>query len=321
MFISFFIGYGLNRLASCKRIVYAEVKVFLVHQPGAPSALRTCVDGSYLRITEGNAQTFAVLQTEYEAIVEVMEVVKMEGVQRSTTKASELGTTCQFRVSPSPPPLPTSLLLAGLSFLLKSQRTDVEVRDVPEDVLLTLRMSTLRGDEHSPPAAKKRRIPKACASCRRSKLRCDEQRPCSRCINAGTECIYYARPKDPMAERMMALESQVSELTERLEAASSSTSPSIPPGPVQSMNVQGAQHASVTSMSEPGRHSGNLARFSVRQVTTIDVVARGLISEADARSLFSVFFEGCVVISPCVESSDLTAVAARWSPTDAYCTS
>lgn len=107
-----------------------------------------------------------------------------------------------------------------------------------------------------------------------------------------------------MAERMTALESQVSDLTERLDAASSSASPSVPLAPVQTMNTHGAQDASVASTSDIGRHSGNLARFSVRKVSMNDVVARGLISEGDARSLFGVFFEGCVAILCCRKIDD-----------------
>lgn len=104
-----------------------------------------------------------------------------------------------------------------------------------------------------------------------------------------------------MAERMMTLESKVTDLTERLEAASASASPL---GSVQIRNDYGPrQNASVASISDLGGHSGNLARFSVRQVSTIDVVARGLISEADARNLFGVFFEGCVVTSPYLQSA------------------
>ena len=99
-----------------------------------------------------------------------------------------------------------------------------------------------------------------------------------------------------MAERMMALESQVSELSARLDAASSSGNPSIPADPIQNMAMHASHDTSVISMSDLGGHSGNLARFAVRQVSTIDAVARGLVAEADARNLFRVFFEGWVIV-------------------------
>lgn len=143
------------------------------------------------------------------------------------------------------------------------------------------------------PTMKRRRIPKACAACRRSKLRCDERRPCSRCINTETECEYLAKPRDPMADRMEALEAQVLALSQRLDTPSSNQRFVLN----GSHTVPGLACPSTSSSSGAAvnRNSSRLACFTVRQISPIDAVHRGLISEADAMSLFTIFFEGCVV--------------------------
>lgn len=72
--------------------------------------------------------------------------------------------------------------------------------------------------------AKKRRIPKACASCRRSKLRCDEQRPCTRCIQSGIDCVYFDRPKDPTVERFERIELALGGISDHLSTLSNASS-------------------------------------------------------------------------------------------------
>ena len=151
-------------------------------------------------------------------------------------------------------------------------------------------------DDSGPPATKKRRIPKACAACRRSKLRCDERRPCSRCVNTKTDCVYVNKPVDPMTERLEALEAQVSNLTQRLEFAASSASPSVVMGAPRSVSGSFGPGRSLSSVSESGGGPKRLACFTVRQVSTIDVIDRGLVSDSDARSLFNTFFQGYVAV-------------------------
>lgn len=151
-------------------------------------------------------------------------------------------------------------------------------------------MASRSGDEADLPATKKRRIPKACASCRRSKLRCDERRPCSRCVNAGAECIYHAKPKDPLSERLEDLEAQLSGLQGRLNAAS----------PMTDFNNPSLRHAvrqshrdtTVASSRNVDNGANGLACFNVRKISGADVVHRGLVAEADAISLFHAFFQG-----------------------------
>lgn len=61
---------------------------------------------------------------------------------------------------------------------------------------------------------KKRRVPKACASCRNSKLRCDGGKPCLRCREKNTWCD-YVRPAgsgDVVGEKLARLEAELSSL-------------------------------------------------------------------------------------------------------------
>ncbi|KAF1911943.1 hypothetical protein BDU57DRAFT_523209 [Ampelomyces quisqualis] len=54
-------------------------------------------------------------------------------------------------------------------------------------------MDNLDGDRSSSPKRKKIRTkytPKACVSCRRSKLKCSGENPCQRCIDNGKRCFY-----------------------------------------------------------------------------------------------------------------------------------
>lgn len=69
----------------------------------------------------------------------------------------------------------------------------------------------------APPAKRRRRDMRACASCRRSKVKCDGDRPCKRCANINAECTYHEVTVDPMVERMAALESQLQSLQSKID--------------------------------------------------------------------------------------------------------
>lgn len=153
-------------------------------------------------------------------------------------------------------------------------------------------MATVSGDESEPSAIKRRRVPKACAACRKSKVRCDERRPCSRCVNTRTECIYFAKPRDPMAERVETLEAHVVALSRRMDMASSASQPSI--GAVRAGAELGLRSRSDVPGATAPSGAGGLACFTLRRVFSRDAVDRGLIGAAEALSLFNVFFEGCV---------------------------
>ncbi|KAJ5140353.1 transcriptional regulator family: Fungal Specific TF [Penicillium atrosanguineum] len=63
----------------------------------------------------------------------------------------------------------------------------------------------------------KKRIPKACSACRLSKVRCDEERPCGRCQKLEKQCVFFEIPKDPVAERIEGVESEVQHLRVQLD--------------------------------------------------------------------------------------------------------
>jgi hypothetical protein len=76
---------------------------------------------------------------------------------------------------------------------------------------------------------RKRRDMRACAPCRRSKVKCDGNRPCSRCANSGshgTLCVYPEVYKDPTTERLESLELEVSSLRTKMENLQTVTTPS-----------------------------------------------------------------------------------------------
>ncbi|KAJ5710047.1 transcriptional regulator family: Fungal Specific TF [Penicillium malachiteum] len=62
----------------------------------------------------------------------------------------------------------------------------------------------------------KKRIPKACSSCRQSKVRCDGDRPCGRCQKLDKQCVFFEIPKDPVSERLEGVESEVQYLRQQL---------------------------------------------------------------------------------------------------------
>ncbi|KAF9892754.1 hypothetical protein FE257_001156 [Aspergillus nanangensis] len=63
----------------------------------------------------------------------------------------------------------------------------------------------------------KKRIPKACSSCRQSKVKCDGKRPCTRCEKLNRRCVFFEIPKDPTTERMENVESEFRRLHEQLD--------------------------------------------------------------------------------------------------------
>ncbi|KAH6853128.1 hypothetical protein B0I37DRAFT_783 [Chaetomium sp. MPI-CAGE-AT-0009] len=82
-------------------------------------------------------------------------------------------------------------------------------------------------DETSPESApaRKKRIQKACGSCRTSKVKCDGLRPCSRCRTLLKMCEFAERPRDP---KMDALEKEIESLKAQLSTPSNPLSNSGP---------------------------------------------------------------------------------------------
>lgn len=75
---------------------------------------------------------------------------------------------------------------------------------------------------------RKRRDMKACASCRRSKVKCDGNKPCTRCATGDIQCVYPDVYKDPTTERLESLEREVLSLKSQLKAIQSQTSATSP---------------------------------------------------------------------------------------------
>lgn len=179
------------------------------------------------------------------------------------------------------------------------------------------------------PPAKKRRIPKACASCRTSKVKCDEKRPCTRCYQSGATCVWYARPKDPNEERFDRIEKAIRGINDKISVITGSpssdlsavSSATVAPkycrtafsGGTRDMSAQSwpehgqsaplVQHPPPASIviAQPRRPqiialagtTTGLARFTTRPPSLLDIVASGQISEEQARLWFWTFFHGC----------------------------
>ncbi|KAF8861438.1 hypothetical protein BDZ45DRAFT_799906 [Acephala macrosclerotiorum] len=196
-------------------------------------------------------------------------------------------------------------------------------------------------DQNVNPAQKKRRIPKACAACRNSKLRCDGGKPCTRCRNAKVWCDYIQPTPDPVQEKLAQIEAQMEALRSRAPDTATAVAlldlqgrqeqvrnqnggRSLPPG--YSQQFQGV--ASPVSMSEShGSNSQQLGFIdqavpspgSFGRTTSLkrkrgdfvlnvdlgiggDVISKGLISYDDAVLYFGTFFQGCDKYVPIFDS-------------------
>ncbi|KAK4508682.1 hypothetical protein PRZ48_002421 [Zasmidium cellare] len=160
----------------------------------------------------------------------------------------------------------------------------------------------------SPPIAKKRRIPKACASCRRSKLRCDEKRPCSRCVSTGNACVYFERPKDPTEERFEKIENALSGIQERLNVSHGQPSPV---ATHSSISFEDDSLASTRSVVTRPPVANGHSDFTLREPSTTDLISSGLCSEQDARSWFRTFFLGCDRFVPVFDTTMDTFESVR----------
>ncbi|GAM89755.1 hypothetical protein ANO11243_077940 [Dothideomycetidae sp. 11243] len=79
-------------------------------------------------------------------------------------------------------------------------------------------MQENEGPNGNSPSTGKKRMPKACGSCRQSKVRCDEVRPaCGRCHSMQKACVYAERPKTAEEIRIQELEDEVMLLRQQLQ--------------------------------------------------------------------------------------------------------
>jgi Fungal Zn(2)-Cys(6) binuclear cluster domain len=175
---------------------------------------------------------------------------------------------------------------------------------------------------HAPEATSGiKRIPKACGSCRQSKVRCDGQKPCARCENLKKECNYIERPKDATEDRFERLELEVMNLKDQVSRLQNhQTSPSCQHGLMRNGSARSAETAPhtashqiailpftasptaqttvavtspVSSTNDQISRKRKRSQLQVRQEAAADFVVKGLITEEQARSCFAVFFQGC----------------------------
>lgn len=172
------------------------------------------------------------------------------------------------------------------------------------------------------PRIRKKRIPKSCNACRRSKAKCDGKRPCSRCCELKKICAFIDPPKEAHQLRIEELEQQVAALKDQLRRTSSTQTGS----QIETSHTNLSQHlggtTQVSSNLEHGPfvpaaqfNSDELAlirpshtesptdtvlsskqiksNFEIGSVTLPDCVDAGLLSIEQAEQYFSIFFQGC----------------------------
>ena len=179
-----------------------------------------------------------------------------------------------------------------------------------------------------------RRIPKACRSCRHSKLRCDGQRPCAPCQKLKKDCVYISRPLDPVEERFERLEAEILQLRDQIAYlrhqheesprtqggyppvnapggfGDDITSGSHPPlGNISFINQvlpsinRSNSAASPTSHPSEGRKRKRTAQVELRQDGSSDFIIKGLMSINQARVFWESFFRGCDRFVPVFDPS------------------
>ncbi|KAK3067613.1 hypothetical protein LTR53_015420 [Teratosphaeriaceae sp. CCFEE 6253] len=125
-------------------------------------------------------------------------------------------------------------------------------------------------DVATSPPRKKRRIPKACSACRRSKVRCDEKRPCTRCVQSATTCTWHEK-----------LEVSVDERLERVEHA------------VWALILPTGTSAGTDALAQRKASVESCGACQTREPLCRDVVSSGSVSEGEAEAWFATFFRGC----------------------------
>lgn len=80
--------------------------------------------------------------------------------------------------------------------------------------------TTTAATVHSGPKSTRNRQPVSCAACRRSKLKCDRQKPCEACVRRGyrDQCFYEAAKVVPRNKRRTAASHDAQERLKNLEA-------------------------------------------------------------------------------------------------------
>ncbi|KAK6387184.1 hypothetical protein LTS17_000450 [Exophiala oligosperma] len=144
----------------------------------------------------------------------------------------------------------------------------------------------------------KKRIPKACGSCRASKVRCSGQHPCSRCQQLKRVCIFVKRPQDPNELKFESLQHELQLLKQRLDNQqnASHTLPGSDGSPSNSLDFR----TTASGQSPALQHNlPSLSRkrtrthFEVEDGSVPNFIAKGLVSTDQAELFFKAFFQGC----------------------------
>lgn len=139
-----------------------------------------------------------------------------------------------------------------------------------------------------------------------ARIKCDQKRPCSRCVQSATTCTWHERVQNPVEQRLATIEDAITNLTGRLDAqnARAQASPvyqasvnlSTPDTTTQGQD-RGLWEAYLApqtqTVASPPTSVGKSTTFSVRQSSGGDVVSSGVVHEEQARIWFRTFFEGC----------------------------
>lgn len=83
-------------------------------------------------------------------------------------------------------------------------------------------------------SVRRERVTRACASCRRKKIKCDGKLPCSHCVKRSTGCVYegnkFKKPKTPLqavSARLQRLESLIAKIADKVG----------PPGELEDLGI------------------------------------------------------------------------------------
>jgi uncharacterized Zn finger protein (UPF0148 family) len=164
------------------------------------------------------------------------------------------------------------------------------------DLTLTSLMDNDSVSNIATSSAGKRRIPKACGSCRASKVRCDGANPCARCGNLKKVCIYVERPPDPHQERIESLEREIFTLKEKLDYSIATAGPiGDPSRPVldHAPSLQQASPATYSASPSTISRKRTRSQFEADNVAVPTFIARDLITPEQAELFFGAFFQGC----------------------------
>ncbi|OOF96692.1 hypothetical protein ASPCADRAFT_129766 [Aspergillus carbonarius ITEM 5010] len=127
----------------------------------------------------------------------------------------------------------------------------------------------------------------ACLRCRRKKLKCGGpgQNPCQRCRTSRAECVFVspkpirsstltAGPEDRLSDKLVRLEQRLEAMEARHETQ------------MQQMQSTLSQLAALPPVSQP-----TVAQSE--PLSKDDIVARGIVSEAEWEELYDFFYENC----------------------------